>query len=104
MLIEANNLNYYVGNKPILKGISLSLYPQQIVTLLGPNGAGKSTLIKILLGLLNPSSGRVERQAGLKIGYVPQAFNRQTWMPITVLDLLKLYIPQLDTNHTLFEQ
>ncbi|MEJ1266657.1 ATP-binding cassette domain-containing protein [Pantoea ananatis] len=52
--------------------MSLELHPGKILTLLGPNGAGKSTLVRVVLGLLAPSSGRVSRSAGLRIGYVPQ--------------------------------
>jgi ABC-2 type transport system ATP-binding protein len=43
-----------------LKGVSLGLYPGEILTLLGPNGAGKTTTVKILAGLVEPDEGRVE--------------------------------------------
>jgi ABC-type multidrug transport system ATPase subunit len=42
------------------------------VALVGPNGAGKSTLLSLLSGALEPSSGRIERAAGIRIGWVPQ--------------------------------
>jgi ABC-2 type transport system ATP-binding protein len=49
-----------------LKGISFSIGKGELLGLLGPNGAGKSTTIKILTGILYPTSGRVE-----SFGYVP---------------------------------
>ncbi len=42
-----------------IKKVDFALHENEIVTLIGPNGAGKSTLIKVLLGILKPSSGRV---------------------------------------------
>ncbi len=41
----------------VLRGISLDAYPNEILGFLGPNGAGKTTCIKILLGLMHPTSG-----------------------------------------------
>lgn len=90
-LIQVKNLYYKVNNRSILQKINLDLYPQQIVTIIGPNGAGKSSLIKLLMGLLLPSSGQVVLKKNLRIGYVPQLFTRQNWMPLTALDFLKLY-------------
>ena len=49
-----------------LKGISFSIKKGELLGLLGPNGAGKSTTIKILTGILFPTSGKVE-----SFGYVP---------------------------------
>jgi len=46
-----------------LRGVSLRLYPGEILTLLGPNGAGKTTTVKILAGLVEPDEGRVEGPA-----------------------------------------
>jgi ABC-type multidrug transport system ATPase subunit len=54
----------------VLRGVSLALYPGEVVGLVGENGAGKSTLMKILVGELAPDAGAVTRN-GL-LGYCPQ--------------------------------
>jgi ABC-2 type transport system ATP-binding protein len=57
LLIDLNNVSRTFGPVQALRDVSLQLEPGRI-GLLGPNGAGKSTLIKILMGLLPPTSGR----------------------------------------------
>lgn len=57
--IEINNLTKNFGNLTALDDVTVSLEQGQIVGLLGPNGSGKTTLIKILNGLLQPTSGGV---------------------------------------------
>jgi len=81
MLLHLQGVSRYYGKLQALRDVELSLPPASI-GLLGPNGAGKSTLLKILLGLLPPSSGRVEvlgfdpssRSLELRqrVGYMPE--------------------------------
>lgn len=58
--IEINHLTKNFGSLTALDEVDLSLEKGQIVGLLGPNGSGKTTLIKILNGLLTPTSGSAE--------------------------------------------
>ncbi len=89
-LISAQKLTVTIDGRQILDNVSLSLEPGCIISLIGPNGAGKTTLTKTLLGLQKPSSGKVERQQGLRIGYMPQKLNIDPNLPITVEKFLSL--------------
>lgn len=79
--LVARELAFAFDRRPVLDGVSLSLYPGQVCALLGPNGAGKSTLIRLLCGRLRPASGSVRvhdedpassASARRRIGLVPQ--------------------------------
>lgn len=58
-VIKTEKLTKQYKNKKAVDGISLSIKKGEIVAIVGPNGAGKSTLIRLMLGLLNPDSGKV---------------------------------------------
>jgi len=58
-VVEIANLTKQYGSVSALSGLNLKLMPGEIYGLLGPNGAGKSTLIKIIAGLVEPTSGSV---------------------------------------------
>lgn len=92
LLIDAQNISLEIDQRQILNNISLSISREQIVTLIGPNGAGKTSLVKIVLGLTNPSSGKVNLKKGLRIGYMPQRLHVEPSMPVTVDRFLKLAV------------
>jgi ABC-2 type transport system ATP-binding protein len=56
-IATVTNITKRYGTTAALDGLSLSLHPGEVVALLGPNGAGKSTAVKLLLGLIAPTSG-----------------------------------------------
>jgi len=60
------------GERPVLRGLALTLRPGARIGLLGPNGAGKSTLVRVLAGELKPLAGRRVEGRGLAIGYFAQ--------------------------------
>ncbi len=82
-VIGLKNLQMKYGQKEVLKGIDLEIYPGQIIGYIGPNGAGKSTTIKIILGLVKGYGGEVQVfgndiskepiEYKKKIGYVPES-------------------------------
>jgi iron complex transport system ATP-binding protein len=66
---EGVGFRYHRGDW-LLRDFSCSLPDGEILAVLGPNGCGKTTLLKLLLGILSPSEGRIQR--GGRLGYVPQ--------------------------------
>jgi zinc transport system ATP-binding protein len=90
VLIRGRGLALARGGRTILDGIDIDVAPGEIVTLIGPNGAGKTSLVRTLLGLEKPDAGAVERMPGLVIGYVPQRFDRDAAIPMTVARFLML--------------
>lgn len=58
-IVQIKNLNKTIKGKHIIKNLSLDIYPGQITGFLGPNGAGKTTTIRMLTGLMYPTSGEV---------------------------------------------
>ena len=89
-LISARGLRLTRGGRDLLINVDLDITEREIVTLIGPNGAGKTTLVRILLGLETPDQGEVRRRADLRIGYVPQRFDVDKVIPMTVARFLTL--------------
>jgi len=58
-ILELRNVRASYGSIEVLHGVNLSVGRGEVVALLGPNGAGKSTMIKVVSGLLRPSSGQL---------------------------------------------
>jgi iron complex transport system ATP-binding protein len=96
-IVEARNLNFAYGSLPVLSNVSLSLPRGAIGALIGANGSGKSTLIRVLAGLLAPSSGGVFvedvpltsvalRERAKRIAYVPQSTS--TVFPFTGMEVV----------------
>ena len=81
-MIEVRDLRKTYKQHEALKGVSFTIEPGQVCGYLGPNGAGKSTTVKMLTGILKPTSGKAtvagfdvaEQPLEVKkrIGYVPE--------------------------------
>ncbi|MGF1686695.1 zinc ABC transporter ATP-binding protein ZnuC [Photobacterium japonica] len=89
-LVELQAVTVTFAERHVLDQVSLKLERGQITTLIGPNGAGKSTLVKVITGLHKPSSGKVLRQKGLRIGYVPQKLALNNSLPLNVDRFMRL--------------
>ena len=89
-LITADNISLNHQGKNILDSVSFRLHQGEFITLIGPNGAGKSSLIKVLLGLINQDSGTVKYSKNIRLGYTPQTFSPNPFIPISVIDFLSL--------------
>ncbi|OGO17031.1 MAG: ABC transporter ATP-binding protein [Chloroflexi bacterium RBG_16_48_8] len=80
-VIETHELHKHFGSIHAVDGVNLSVKPGEIFGLLGPNGSGKTTLIRLLIGLLKPTSGSVSlldqempnKAILAQVGYMTQA-------------------------------
>lgn len=78
--IDVKDISFNYGPVKVLQDVTFSIQQGDFLAIIGPNGSGKTTLIKIILGLLKPSNGKVqilgkpaeEFDDWYKIGYVPQ--------------------------------
>ena len=87
-MLQINNLHANVGDKPILKGLTLSLNAGEIHAIMGPNGAGKSTLLRALAGLQKPESGRISHEGKARIALLPQLAALDRAFPIACRDVV----------------
>ena len=89
-LVAASGIDVVLGGRPVLSDVDITVREGEIVTLIGPNGAGKTTLVRVMLGLVAPTRGRVRRRPGLRVGYVPQRLNVDPVLPLTARRFLSL--------------
>lgn len=71
-VFEAQHVDVAFGEHVVIRGLDLKIQRGDRVGIVGPNGAGKSTLLKLLLGELEPSSGKVVRGTRLEAAYYDQ--------------------------------
>lgn len=88
LAIETSHLRKEFGRKVAVEDLTLSVPRGEIFGFLGPNGAGKTTAIKVLMGLVQPTSG-VARLLGLppedmrakeRVGFLPELFRFHEWL------------------------
>ncbi|HCE19338.1 ABC transporter ATP-binding protein [Streptococcus macedonicus] len=87
MLIRTKNLTKTFGDQLVIEHLNLEVEEGKLLAYIGTNGAGKSTTMRMLTGLLKPTSGEIELAADLKIGMVFQESVLDE--ELTVLDNLK---------------
>jgi len=96
-VFEAQDLAFAYNGTPVLGRVSFAVRPGSLVCLLGPNGCGKTTLLRLMLGLLAPTGGRLllagrkacampRREMARRAAYVPQL--RQTAFAYTALEMV----------------
>jgi ABC-2 type transport system ATP-binding protein len=97
LAIETENLQKIFDENVAVRGLSLQVQQGEVFGFLGPNGAGKTTSIKMLLGLVTPTSGRAtllgaplgERAARARMGFLPEHFRFHDWL--TANEFLNLH-------------
>jgi ABC-2 type transport system ATP-binding protein len=100
--VEITNLRKAYGRTVALHDLSLTVEPGEVFGFLGPNGAGKTTTVKVLLGLVRPTSGQArifgvsttDPEARRMVGYLPENFRFQDWL--TGIELLGLHADLAD--------
>ena len=88
LVIEAHGLRKQFGAKTAVDDLSLAVRRGEVFGFLGPNGAGKTTSIKMLLGLVAPTSGSAtllgapigDRMVRARLGFLPEHFRFQDWL------------------------
>jgi len=89
-----NNVSFAYNHEPVLNNVDLVIRAGEFASIVGPNGGGKSTLLKLLLGLIHPSSGDIEvfgkhpEKTRHRIGYMPQHVEFDMKFPVTVLEVV----------------
>jgi ABC-type branched-subunit amino acid transport system ATPase component len=98
--LRAEGVTAGYGGDPVIRDITVSTDPGEVVSLVGPNGSGKSTLLKSLVGVLRIAAGTVtvggrpvtnlppEEVARASVGYVPQVDD--VFAPLTVKENLEM--------------
>jgi phospholipid/cholesterol/gamma-HCH transport system ATP-binding protein len=69
-LIELKGISKQFGDKKVLDGIDLTIYPGDALAIIGPSGTGKSTVLRIIAGLTAPDSGEVFLKGELRKGLI----------------------------------
>ena len=95
--IETEQLRKVFGDRAAVKGLTLQVAQGEVFGFLGPNGAGKTTSMKMLLGLVSPTSGRAsllgapigDRATLARVGFLPEHFRFQEWL--TAAEFLELH-------------
>ena len=70
--IEIENLSIYYDEICALNDVNIKVKKGEFLGIVGPNGGGKTTLLKSILGIIEPSKGKIKINNSKKIGYVPQ--------------------------------
>ncbi|HOJ39945.1 MAG TPA: ATP-binding cassette domain-containing protein [bacterium] len=86
-IIVFENVALGYGSQPVVKGLSLKIYPGQYWGFIGPNGSGKTTILKAILGILPPLKGHLYRDSRLAFGYCQQRKAVEELFPCTVREI-----------------
>jgi len=92
--VVISNLSFSYNQIEILRNINLTFHNKEFIWIVGPNGGGKTTLLKLILGLLTPSSGEIKLFGNPpldirgRIGYVPQHVKLDYKFPVSIKEIV----------------
>ena len=72
LVVEARDVDFFRGERAIVRGLTTTIMRGDRVGLIGPNGSGKTTLLRLLLGALAPDAGTIRMGTGLEVAYFDQ--------------------------------
>lgn len=115
--LRVTGLGKYLGNRPVVRNVSLRVQRGEAIGLLGPNGAGKTTTFYMISGLMPSDEGRVElsgidvtdvpmfQRARLGLGYLPQESSifRGLTVEKNIMAVLEIIEENLDTREQVLE-
>jgi zinc transport system ATP-binding protein len=86
-MIQYQDVSVNFGKFNVLSDITFSIQKGDFLHIVGPNGSGKTTLVKLLVGLLSPSSGNISVR-NVQMGYLPQKLTTKVNLPMTVREVI----------------
>ena len=93
-VICLQDVSFAYDRQPVLTGVNVHVMANELVCVVGPNGGGKSTLLKLILGAIEPTAGRVRvlgdspARVRKRIGYMPQSLQYDSQFPVTARDVV----------------
>lgn len=104
-MISINDLTVSFGGYTLLDKINFHISENDKIGLVGKNGAGKSTIMKLICGIENPTSGRIDKPSNIEIGYLPQIMKHNKGRTVleetlTVFDKLNRLQKELNCINT----
>jgi zinc transport system ATP-binding protein len=88
LALRLQSVSFAYGHAPaVLRDVDLEVQRGEFVAIAGPNGGGKTTLVRLVVGLEQPTAGRVELMVR-KVGYLPQRTQAGIDAPVTVRELV----------------
>lgn len=98
-VVQFEDVNFTYQHSAVLSHVSLEVFEEEFIGIIGPNGGGKTTLLKLILGFLKPTTGKVfvfgkapghgnHETGNHPVAYVPQSIRFDRQFPISVLEVV----------------